>query len=52
MIEYASNQSIAALYGSVLQENDAMLGLAHKLGFVIEPDPDDSATVMVKLQLF
>lgn len=46
MIEYLLSQGSLELVGFCLAENQPMLGLARRLGFVIEPLPQDGSTVM------
>jgi acetyltransferase len=51
MIEYARGQGIGEVFGEVLRENAAMLGLAERLGFRREPVPQAPEVVMVRLRL-
>jgi acetyltransferase len=51
MIEYAKAQNIGEVFGTVLRENQAMLGLARRLGFRIEASVDDPEVVEVRLPL-
>jgi acetyltransferase len=49
IIAYARNQGIAEVYGSVLNENEAMLALCTKLGFVREPHPEGPSLALMRL---
>lgn len=49
IIAYARHQGIAEVYGSVLNENQAMLSLCTKLGFVREPHPEGHNLVLMRL---
>ena len=40
VLEYARSRGIEEVWGSVLAENDSMLGLAERLGFTRHRDPD------------
>lgn len=51
IIDYARQQGIGELFGSVLSGNEAMLGLCRKLGFVREPHPEGPGLVLVRLRL-
>ncbi len=51
IIDYARSQSVGELYGSVLRENEAMLGLCRKLGFLLERHPDGAGLVLARLPL-
>ena len=44
----AGTQGLQTLYGDVLRDNQAMLGLARSLGFERTPHPDDSRLVRVQ----
>jgi acetyltransferase len=51
LIEYARAEGLARLEGAILRENEAMIGLVTRLGFVIGPDPDDRELVTSRLDL-
>lgn len=51
IIDYARQQGIGELFGSVLNDNEAMLGLCRKLGFRRESHPEGSGLVLVRLDL-
>ncbi|MDD3651234.1 bifunctional acetate--CoA ligase family protein/GNAT family N-acetyltransferase, partial [Immundisolibacter sp.] len=51
IIDYAAARGIREIWGDVLRENAAMLGLVRKLGFRIKDDPDDPSLVRVTLDL-
>ena len=51
LIRWARLKRLDELYGDVLDENSAMLGLAEELGFVRELAPDEPGIVRVKLRL-
>jgi acetyltransferase len=51
IIAYARKQGIREIWGEVLAENLAMLGLVRKLGFEVQRDPDDLAVMFVSLKL-
>lgn len=51
LIEHARRRGIGRVWGVVLAENEAMLGLARSLGFVRRLDPDDAACRRVELDL-
>lgn len=51
LIEAARKRGLQVMEGIVLAENQPMLRLAKRLGFSIEPDPDDRAVRLVRLQL-
>lgn len=51
IIAYARDQGVGEIFGSVLSENEAMLGLCQKLGFVREPHPEGPGLVMVRLKM-
>ncbi|GAB4353568.1 MAG: bifunctional acetate--CoA ligase family protein/GNAT family N-acetyltransferase [Immundisolibacter sp.] len=51
IIDYAASRGIREIWGDVLRENAAMLGLVRKLGFRITDDPDDPSLVRVTLDL-
>ncbi len=50
-IEWARKRGIAVLYGLVLDNNEAMLGLARSLGFTRHPSRDGSGVVEVRKRL-
>jgi acetyltransferase len=51
LIAYARGRGIGELYGLVLADNQAMLGLCRKLGFKTESLPQESSVVRVSLAL-
>ncbi len=51
IIDYATDCGIREVWGDVLRENAAMLGLVRKLGFRVQQDPDDPSMVRVTLDL-
>lgn len=51
IIDYAVSRGIREIWGDVLRENVAMLGLVRKLGFRVTDDPDDPSLVRVTLDL-
>lgn len=51
LIDYARDRGIKQVYGEVLRENEPMLKLNRKLGFVINVDPDDPTLRKVSLLL-
>ncbi|MGE0811150.1 MAG: GNAT family N-acetyltransferase [Immundisolibacter sp.] len=51
IIDYARTRGIREVWGDVLRENAAMLGLVRKLGFRVKDDPDDPSVVRVTLDL-
>ncbi|WP_448509147.1 bifunctional acetate--CoA ligase family protein/GNAT family N-acetyltransferase [Immundisolibacter sp.] len=51
IIDYAQRRGIREIWGDVLRENAAMLGLVRKLGFRVRDDPDDPSLVRVTLDL-
>lgn len=50
-IEHARRSGLERLWGVVLVENRAMLGLAHSLGFVARADPQEKGCRRVELSL-
>jgi acetyltransferase len=48
LIELAGRWGIGELVGEVLRENEPMLQMCRELGFVIIPDPNDSAIALVR----
>jgi acetyltransferase len=51
IIEYAREQGIGEIFGTVLRENRMMLEVAERLGFHRERHPDDPDVVEVHLSL-
>jgi acetyltransferase len=51
ILDYARQRGIREVYGDVLRDNRAMLGLCASLGFEQRRDPDDPSTVQVFLAL-
>jgi acetyltransferase len=51
IIAYARQQGIGEIYGEVLAENSAMLGICRKLGFSLKRDPEEPGVVHVSLPL-
>lgn len=51
LVRWAKLKRLDELYGDVLDENSAMLGLAEGLGFRRELAPDDPGIVRVRLKL-
>jgi acetyltransferase len=51
LIDVARQRGLQVMEGFVLAENQSMLRLARRLGFSIEPDPDDRAVRICRLQL-
>lgn len=51
IIDYAKKRGLRQVWGDVLRENAAMLGLVRKLGFRVKDDPDDPSLVRVTLDL-
>jgi acetyltransferase len=51
LIAYARQQGFETMEGSVLQSNPAMRSLASKLGFAAHSDPQDMATLTMRLVL-
>lgn len=51
LVHWAKLKRLDELYGDVLDENSAMLGLADTLGFRRELAPDDPGIVRVRLKL-
>ena len=47
IVALAKERGIGAVYGDVLQENDAMLRMCRELGFRVEAHPDDVSMVRV-----
>lgn len=51
LIDIARARGFVLMYGDVLHENLRMLGLAQKLGFRLEPHPDDATLHRIILDL-
>ena len=51
LIDYCREQGIGELWGNVLAENTAMLGLAKRFGFRERRDPDEPGVALVILPL-
>ena len=51
ILDYARGRGIREVFGEVLRENRAMLGLAKSLGFEQQRNPDDPGTLRVSLTL-
>jgi acetyltransferase len=51
ILDYARQRGIREVFGEVLRENRAMLGLAKSLGFEQKRQPDEPGTVRVSLGL-
>jgi acetyltransferase len=51
LIDAAKRRGLLEMEGFVLAENESMLRLAGKLGFVIERDPDDPTVRNVRRAL-
>jgi acetyltransferase len=51
LIAYARAQGIGELFGTVLQENRAMLEVVERLGFKSSRQVDDATMVEVRLRL-
>jgi len=51
IIAYCGDRGIGEIWGQVLAANDAMLGLARRLGFTVETDPDDRHLMRVRMAL-
>jgi acetyltransferase len=41
VVEYARRRGVEEVWGEVMAENEAMLGLARSLGFTLRRDPDE-----------
>ena len=50
-LDYAQRRGIQEVWGSVLAENEGMLGLASRLGFTRRRDPDSSDIVITEKRL-
>lgn len=48
LIAYARRQSVGVVFGEVLAENAAMLGLCRSLGFTVRRHPEDSQCMIVE----
>jgi acetyltransferase len=51
LIAYARGEKLQRLHGSVLADNTTMLQMCHKLGFAVEPQPNDASVRTVRLEL-
>lgn len=51
LIDYARSRGLAEIFGHVLRENAAMLGLCRTLGLRIKPSPDEPELVLTSLHL-
>jgi acetyltransferase len=51
VLDYARTRGIEEVWGSVLAENDGMLGLADKLGFSRRRDPEAPEIVITEKRL-
>jgi acetyltransferase len=51
LIDYAKSEGLAELHGSVLAENTTMLHMCRRLGFSVEPEPDNPGVRRVVLPL-
>lgn len=51
LIDYARRRGWKTIHGDVLNQNQKMLGLASKLGFVIQADPDEPSCRKVELHV-
>ena len=51
IITHAQARGLKRIWGEVLRENHAMLGLCRKLGFELEAEPDEPELVRVTLEL-
>ncbi len=51
VLDYARSRGIEEIWGSVLAENEGMLGLADRLGFTRRRDPDASEIVITEKRL-
>jgi len=51
VLDYARARGIEEVWGSVLAENEGMLGLAQRLGFTRHRDPDTSDVMITTLRL-
>ena len=51
LIQGASARGLTRMEGFVLAENIRMLGLARRLGFTVQTDPDDATVMIVRLDL-
>jgi acetyltransferase len=51
LIAIARDRGLREIYGDVLRENDAMLRLCRRLGFVLTTHPDDATLVRVRWPL-
>ncbi|MBR7059518.1 MAG: GNAT family N-acetyltransferase [Neisseriaceae bacterium] len=51
LFEVARKQGLKSIRGDVLADNESMQGMMRKLGFTIEPDPDDETVTIVRKAL-
>jgi acetyltransferase len=51
LIDYARARDVGELFGTVLHENRAMLDLAERLGFSVQPEAGASDAVELRLRL-
>jgi RimJ/RimL family protein N-acetyltransferase len=51
LIEWCRRKRLKAIYGNVLAENTAMLALAERLGFQVEPVPGEPGLRRIRLPL-
>jgi acetyltransferase len=51
LFDYAGEQSIATLFGTVLASNERMIKLVHFLGLTTRPAPDDATLLIATLDL-
>ena len=51
IIAYCRDQKVGEIWGSILAENQPMLGLARKLGFTTSPAPDEPGVMYASLDL-
>ena len=49
LLEHACAHHTGTVFGLVLTENETMLQLAHELGFIQRPDPDEAGCFRVEL---
>lgn len=51
LIDYARMRGVEVVYGEVLAENKAMLGLARRLGFAVRFNPGDPGCMITEIDL-
>ncbi|HUA51997.1 MAG TPA: bifunctional acetate--CoA ligase family protein/GNAT family N-acetyltransferase, partial [Candidatus Sulfotelmatobacter sp.] len=51
IVDYARARGIGEVFGTILNENAAMIDMARELGFTIGADPDDASLVTARLTL-